>query len=375
MKNIAIVGSFFGDESKGNFTHHFSPYFHYVVRTSGGNNCGHTIYRDGKKFVHHLVPSINFSSDANGFLGAGMVINPDALLEELLLLEKDIPGVSHKITVDPDAFAVLPKHIDEDKAKNGDLGSTNRGIGPAYTEKISRRGTKIRDLIKDNHTSIVALKKMGVKFRYVLEMYDEFSKSPLLFEGAQSILLDPNFGTYPYVTSGDCSINSIFNSGFGFAMPKEVYGVLKVYGTRVGEGPFPTELFGKEANDLRVMGSEFGATTGRPRRVGWLDLPALKYVVNKSNITNLIISKFDILTGMKSIKMCNRYEKYPVSGADFFNAAPSYIDVPGWQDHKQIDQLMPFIKTIEEYTNRPVSYISHGVSPKDIVALKLGIFE
>jgi adenylosuccinate synthase len=371
IMNIAVLGSFFGDESKGSFTHHLSYDFEWVIRTSGGNNCGHTIYRSGKKYVHHLVPSVDWiCSKAKAFLGAGMVINPSALLEELQSFEKDFPGVSKRVYVDPDAFAVLPHHIEEDKAKNKDLGSTGRGIGPAYTEKISRRGTRLQFLINANNPDILSLKELGVKFRYVLSLYDEFKSSRLLFEGAQSALLDPNFGTYPFVTSGDCLLNSIYNSGFSFAMPTKVYGVAKPYGTRVGTGPFPTEYFGEEADTLRKLGSEFGATTGRPRRVGALDLPALRYAIKRAGITDLIMSKFDILDGLDTVKVCVAYEEGdPVSGESFFDAKPIYEDFPGWDHSGQTSQLHYFINKVQEAVGCNISYISCGTEPKDISKL------
>ena len=207
---------------------------------------------------------------------------------------------------------------------------------------------------------------MGVQFKYSFELYDDFAKSKLLFEGAQSIMLDCNFGTYPYVTSGGCGINGIINSGFSQFLPSKIYGITKCYCTRVGEGPFPTEIFGEEAENLRKLGNEYGSTTGRPRRIGWLDLPALNYACKKGGITNLIVTKFDILNGMKTVSVCHKYDKTPVCGADFFAARPEYIKMDGWKDAKDISQLKNFLLFIEDHVELPISYVSCGTGDKDI---------
>jgi len=369
MENTAIIGTFFGDCAKASLAYNLSKQFDFLIRTSGGSNCGHTVFHNGIKFVHHLVPSANYlNSLVQGYLGAGMVIHPESLLEELLSLEQIIPGVSKRIFVDPDAFVVLQKHIEEDKAKNKDLGSTNKGIGPAYTEKVSRRGTKIRDLIRDNNEYILLLQKMGVRFQYVLEKYNELKYANLLFEGSQSLLLDLHFGTYPYVTSGDCTVNSIINSGFMFAMPTRIIGVSKCYSTRVGEGPYPTEIFGEQAEELRRIGNEYGATTGRSRRVGWLDLPALKYAIIKSGINSLMISKLDILNGMENIPVCNSYDVDPVSAFDFFSAKPKYISLPGWDDPRRQEETCQFLNYIQDFTNCRINYISCGTKETDLLS-------
>lgn len=375
MENIAIIGNCFGDEGKGRIVQMFAPQYKYIVRTGGSSNCGHTLYYNGIKAVRHLVPSADFRiKEQFAFLGSGMVINPDELLLEVKETESMFPGAAKRIIVDPDAFAILPEYLEEDKQNVKDFGSTGKGVSVAYRERIYRKGTKLRDLLKDNHQFLVALKEMGVQFKYNLEMYDEFSKAPILFEGAQSVLLDPSFGTYPFVTSGECTPAGIFNAGFSYAMPKTVYGILKAYSTRVGAGPFPTELSGQEAHELREMGKEYGATTGRPRRVGWLDLPALKYAIVRAGITNLVITKLDILNGMKEIPYCDQYIRdgkaiTPVSGDDFFNITPSLKKCKGW-DHALLSSctgVHNFVNIIEEFTGTPVSYISAGVNETDIM--------
>lgn len=368
MNNIAIIGASWGDEAKARCAHYFSPNYRYIVRFSGSNNAGHTIYVDGVKIVFNQVPCIDFRDKITmGFLGAGMVINMHALADELVNLEKYFPNAASRITVDPDAFVVLEKHIEEDKLKNAHIGSTGKGIGPAYADKISRSGTKVRDFLNDNSEITQRLQKMGVKFKYVLEMYDEFLSSEVLFEGAQGVLLDINAGIYPYVSCGDSTLGGIYSSGFGFIAPKKVYGIAKVYTTKVGNGPFPTEYFGEEAEALRKLGNEYGSVTGRPRRVGALDLPSLRYAKKKGGITHLILTKFDILNNNEYIKVCNRYEKEPVSGHDFFTAKPEYVNIEGWNDPKDFSQVENFIDFVEKETLLKVEYMSCGVTPDDFI--------
>lgn len=369
-KNIVVLGTFFGDEAKSRVVHSFAPDYEWVVRYSGSSNAGHTLYHNGTKIVRHLLPSADFSSIKNkAFLGSGMVINLEELLTEVQDTEKMFPGSACSIIVDPDAFIITPEHIKEDKEKNAHIGSTGKGVSPAYRDKINRCGVKIKKLINDNAEVIIALKKIGVRFQHALELRNEFFKSNIIFEGSQSILLDPNFGTYPYITSGECGLGGIVNAGFANFMPSKVYGIAKGYSTRVGLGPFPTEIFDKAAENLRTIGAEFGATTGRPRRVGWLDLPAIKYSIEKAGITSLIITKLDILNGFNKVPICHRYEKTPVSGDDFFQAKPLMMEVNGWNNPKDYMQIKEFIHAIEYWTETKVSLISCGVGKSDILGL------
>lgn len=370
MPNIAVLGAMWGDEGKGHITHRLSRDYDWVIRFNGGANAGHTIYRDGKKFVHNLLPSVDFRvPNVRAYLGSGMVIDLEKFRDEVVEANKSYPGVGKRIFVDKDAFIVEPKHKEEDKKANGHIGSTNRGIGPAYKDKISRSGTRIGTLFYQNGPSMDAfleLMQLGVTFTSVLELEDIFKVSNLLFEGAQGILLDINHGIYPYVSCSDATIGGIIASGFAFAKLDKVYGVAKCYTTKVGEGPFPSEIHGEDADDLRQMGNEFGATTGRPRRVGWLDLPALKYACKKGGITHLIVTKFDILNGLPKVPICVMYDKVPTSPIDFMNPRIRTIDAPGWADAKQPEQLKPFINMIEVFTKCPVEIISCGTSESDI---------
>lgn len=384
--NIAILGSQMGDEGKGHITHHLSKDYDWVIRFNGGANAGHTIYRDGKKYVHNLLPSVDFRvPQVKSYLGAGMVIDLEKLRDEVYAADEAFPGVGKRIYVDKSAFIVESRHKELDKANNAHIGSTNRGIGPAYMDKIGRKGIRIGDLFKRSSDPYYAdfmyqLVGSGVQFVDLLQLRDEMSRGNLLYEGAQGVLLDINHGIYPYVSSSDCTIGGIYSAGFHFAPPEKIYGVAKCYTTKVGEGPFPTELLGAEAEQLRQRGKEFGATTGRPRRIGWIDLPALNYACKVSGITDLILTKFDILTGMDKVPVCVSYEKEPKSPADFFNAKPQYTQLNGWKSIEIIKQssdawdyydydydLYKFIAKVEEATDCQVRYISAGTEPKDII--------
>ena len=368
--NCAISGLSWGDEAKGAWTHRFSTNFDYVIRTSGSSNCGHRIVRDGIVSVHHLIPSVDWRNPKpQAFLGCGMVINPEELLSEIKTICIDYKDASSRIMVDPYAFITDQSHIEEDKAKNKHIGTTNKGVGPAYLSKYSRSGKRIIDVM--DSPAIKELQSIGVRFLSAYEMNSQFKISNCIFEGAQGVLLDLNFGTYPYVTSTDVTISSIGSSGFNSLKLNKSYGVTKAYVTRVGEGPFPTEIFGDEAKYLQIKGNEVGSTTGRSRRVGWLDLPALHYACEMGGITEFIVTKLDILAGMKEIPVCISYDK-PITGPkSFFDAKPDLELVRGWDDPKDINQpnLRNYLKIIEEYTQRPVTYVSVGVNSEDMIKL------
>jgi len=371
MRNIAVLGSLWGDEGKGHITHFLSSQYDWVIRFGGGANAGHTIYRNGKKYVHNLLPSIDFTQEhIKGFLGSGMVLDLEQLLKEVVTAEQDFSNVGSRLVVDPDAFVVLPEHKATDKANNGHIGSTNRGIGPAYADKVMRKGVRVIDLMQNNNEQINALMNAGVQFKSALELKSEFARSRLLFEGAQGILLDLNHGIYPYVSCGDATVAGIAACGFASVKLDKVYGVAKCYTTKVGEGPFPTELHGDEAEALRKRGNEYGATTGRPRRVGWLDLPALKYACAKGGINSLIVTKFDILAGMGDIPVARAYDRELKYSKDFFDAKPQYVNVSGWEgikDDESFHKMIDFIDYIENQINIPVEMISRGIHKEDIL--------
>lgn len=386
MSNIAVLGAMWGDEGKGHITHWMSSHYDWVVRFNGGANAGHTIYRDGKKFVHNLLPSVDFRvPQVKSYLGAGMVIDLEKLRDEVYAADQVYPGVGKRIYVDKNAFMVTDHHKEEDRAKNGHIGSTGRGIGPAYRDKVERKGMRISDMFKrvsDPYWAdfMYQLVGKGVNFVDLLQVREEMARSSIIYEGAQGVLLDINHGIYPYVSCSDCTLGGIYSSGFHFAPPQKVYGVAKAYTTKVGEGPFPTEIHGKEAEELRERGHEYGATTGRPRRVGWLDLPALDYACKVSGITDLIITKFDILSGMEKVPVCILYDEPPRSPTSFFDAQPQYVNLKGWSTCEKVDreidgfkfqghpaELHDFIDQIERFTRKEVKFISVGTQDKDIL--------
>jgi adenylosuccinate synthase len=368
-KNTAIIGAFFGDEAKARITNYLAKDYRFVVRFNGSSNSGHTLYYNNKKIVRHLLPSADFSQPDNyAFLSSNMVINPDDLLKEIQETCTTFPNAASRIIIDPNAFVITKEHLEEDKQNVIKLGSTGKGVGCAYRDKVNRTGTRIIDLLKDNNDVIMAIKNTGAIFRSALSYYDEFKNSSILFEGAQSVLLDINFGTYPFVTSSECTLGGILNSGFASFMPSNVYGITKAYSTRVGSGPFPTELFGDEAENLRKIGKEYGATTGRPRRVGWLDLAALKYAKKLCGFTDLVVTKLDILDGLNEVPVCVNYEELPTSPSDFFETKTEMTLLPGWQNSRDIKQITPFINFVSEYVDCPIKYVSFGVNDDDIIS-------
>ncbi|HOB15828.1 MAG TPA: adenylosuccinate synthase [Defluviitoga sp.] len=407
MEKMAIVGAQWGDEGKGKVVNYFSDNFEWIVRFSGGANAGHTIYYKGKKYVNHLLPSIKPNSDAKGFLGAGMVLDLEKLADELNILESDFPGISSRFYIDPEVFLVLPWHKEEDEIiesmRKNPIGTTKRGIGPAYTDKVSREGIKLyylfdENLLKERLEDIYYLKhnyygdnlkttkeevfdylinakskleKLNINYASAIEMGRVFRNTSVLFEGAQGVLLDLDFGTYPFVTSSPCMAHGVSTVGFSTFELDNVYGVLKAYTTRVGEGPFPTEIFGDEAENIRKKGGEYGATTGRPRRIGWLDLPALRYAKIRSGLTGLVITKADVLNCLGKIKVCTKYsikgeiKETPSSSYDFFVAEPIYEELEGWHDTKDIN-FLKFISFIEEQTAIDIDYISYGPKTEEM---------
>jgi adenylosuccinate synthase len=332
MTNIAILDPSWGDNGKGRCAHYFAPKYGWVVRAQGSSNCGHQVFVNGKSYVHHLLPSADYRYKTKSFLANGMVINLDELYQEIKEFSKDFAGIAKSIYVDPDAFIITQKHIDYDKEHNKHIGSTNKGVGPAYTDKIARKGTRVYHCIRDNAEVILALKELGVNFIPILRLKEEFEKSSIIFEGSQSALLDINAGPdYPYLTSSDCTISGVYASGFHFLKIDKVYGCIKPYLTKSGNGNLPTEFSEEDASKIRLAGDEIGKTTGRNRRIGALDLPALRYGILKAGITDLILTKLDILDGEKSVKVCVSYGKEVFSPGDFYDLRPEYISMPGWE--------------------------------------------
>lgn len=347
MKNIIVIGCQWGDEGKGRITDKLAQSSDVIVRFSGGNNAGHTVIAGSEKFELHLIPCGILYKDKINIIGNGMVVNLEALISEINMLENR--GVStDNLFISDTAHVILPHHIlldelEESRENSLKIGTTKRGIGPAYTDKVSRRGIRICDLLSEDifesklinnlnfnnqiiskiyNAKPVDYKEVIKSYRpYIQKLKKYFSNTSviinnsiekgksILFEGAQGTLLDVDYGTYPYVTSSNPSAGGVFTgAGIGPLSVDAVYGVTKAYLTRVGEGPFPTELLNDTGKKLREVGREYGVTTGRPRRCGWLDLPLLKHSVRVNGITNLALTKLDILSSFEELKVCTHYE-------------------------------------------------------------------
>jgi adenylosuccinate synthase len=383
MKNVVIVGSQWGDEGKGKVVDRYGMRAAWVVRYQGGNNAGHTLVVHGKTTVLHLVPSGILHENTRCAIGNGVVIDPKILLEELAGLIAQGIVIDGRLLVSAGAHLIMPYHRRLDLARErfrgvDRIGTTGRGIGPAYEDKITRRGvrvadlydeTRMRGLIENRLAELNAILTANGDKAYTTAEIDELiteyqaygeklkpyvgnvgltldkasrNGEAILFEGAQGALLDIDHGTYPYVTSSNTiASNAATGTGVGPSLLHSVVGITKAYTTRVGAGPFPTELDDEIGEQLRATGHEFGATTGRPRRCGWLDLVALRYAVRVSGIQYLAITKLDVLAGIEKLKVCvayeldgERIETYPDNVHDLKRVTPIYEEVEGFADVK-----------------------------------------
>jgi adenylosuccinate synthase len=419
MKTLAIIGSQWGDEGKGKITDLLSEKCDVVVRYQGGNNAGHTIIVDGKKIVLHLIPSGILHSHCVSVVGHGVVFEPEAFQKELkTVADAGITVTSKNLKISENVTVITSynKLLDAARESQGKvkIGTTGKGIGPAYEDKIARRAIKLKDLydlesLKGKLALNLEEKEILFRHRYDIQfpsveeeaqrlfelgknvapyVCDTFSfldqaviqKKKILFEGAQGILLDIDYGTYPYVTSSSTALGGIYTgAGIPESHVEEVLGITKAYTTRVGEGPFPTELLNALGDEIQVKGHEFGATTGRKRRCGWLDLPLLKYSVKASNLTSLALTKLDILSEIKELKICVAYEyegkriecAYP--GIDLTKAKPIYKDMKPFKDDFKSNlsaELEIYIKEIESFLGIPVGIIAFGPERKEIIFRK-----
>jgi adenylosuccinate synthase len=427
MKVDVLLGLQWGDEGKGKIVDVITPGYDVVARFQGGPNAGHTIHFDNKKFVLHTIPSGIFKPDCINLIGNGVIIDPFILRKELNKLSESGINPMQNLLVSRKAHLILPSHRLLDAAYESYLGkdkigSTLKGIGPTYTDKTSRNGLRVGDLcskdfperykaLRNRHMMLVSQYDFdyqqhqldGLSFEAYEKAWFEAvtvltelqqvdseyflqralnSGKKILAEGAQGTLLDIDFGSYPFVTSSNTTIAGVF-SGLGIP-PKaigKVMGIFKAYCTRVGSGPFPTELFDATGDDLRKAGNEFGSTTGRPRRCGWLDLPALNYAVMLNGVTELIMMKADVMDSFAEIKMAEAY-RYDERKIDYlpFDACtnapePIYNSMNGWQQPiTQLGQgdLLPealeaYVKMIENYVKVPVSMVSTGPDRNQIV--------
>ena len=415
-KITAIVGAQWGDEGKGKITDFFAGESDYVVRFHGGNNAGHTVIVEGNTFKLHLIPSGIIYGGPMSIIGNGVVVDPKVLLEEIKYIEGK--GIDPKLMVSDRAHVIMPYHIELDGALSnhqGDLaaGSTRRGIAPVYADKMFRNGIRIIDLLEPD----VLMEKLTKGYSFAkgiiekalskkiessieeifdsycgygerlkpyitdtsVELYNAYKNNKsILFEGAQGISLDVDHGIYPYTTSSNTAAGHISTgTGVSFRDIGRIIGVVKAYLSRVGESPLPSEMHGNEAEALREKGGEYGTTTGRPRRVGWLDLVQVRQAVRVNGLTEIALTKLDVLSGFESIKVCVSYDvngenilEMPASLSQYRLAKPVYESLSGWDNlpdkiwekgfNALPETLKEYIKFVEDQIDCPVKLISVG---------------
>jgi adenylosuccinate synthase len=412
--NIAVLGAQWGDEGKGKIVDLLTPSFSIVARYQGGHNAGHTVYVGGKKFVLHLIPSGILHAGVTCIIGNGVVIDPQALFAEVDQLAGLGVEVGDRLVISNKAHLILPYHRELDllsEARRGErkIGTTSRGIGPAYEDKIARRGVRVGDLaevasetpladavrqnvearnrliggapmdwqrvVEDLRTAWTRLKPWVKDVSVALADARKAGKS-VLYEGAQGTLLDIDHGTYPFVTSSNATIGGVCTGlGVGPRAIDGVLGVAKAYTTRVGEGPLPTELTDEIGNRLRESGQEYGASTGRPRRCGWYDAVAVRYAVRVNGVDALALTKLDVLDGLEQIEICTAYRcngntltEFPGDLGQLAACTPVYERIPGWSAPTKgarrfsdlPDGAQRYIRRLEEVTGVPMGIISTG---------------
>lgn len=423
-KSVVILGAQWGDEGKGKIVDLLTERVGAVARFQGGHNAGHTLVIKGKKTVLHLIPSGILRDDALCLIGNGVVLSPAALKSEIEELEANGVNVRPRLKISPATPLIMPYHIAVDKAREAKagksaIGTTGRGIGPAYEDKVARRSIRVADLMYPHelpekikqaveyHNFILTqwLNAEPVDYQTVLDealTYSEFIRpmvddvatilhdvrkegGNILFEGAQGALLDIDHGTYPYVTSSNTTVGgALAGTGVGAGDIDYVLGICKAYATRVGGGPFPTELEDEMGERLRKVGNEFGASTGRPRRCGWIDLVALKRAVQINGINGLAITKLDVLDGLPSIKVCIAYEYRgkrrelaPLDADGWEECKPVYLEFPGWQEStagvREWDKLPPaaraYLRALEELSGCRIAIVATGADRDDTIVL------
>ena len=416
-QGMVVIGCQWGDEGKGKVVDVLASSMAAVVRYQGGNNAGHTLLIDGRKQILHLLPSGVMAPDCMALIGNGVVVEPSALLDEISSVESYVDGVRDRVRISPSSTLVLPTHIAIDQAREESeisrtLGTTGRGIGPAYEDKIARRGLRIEHLLNVN-TFVDKLKQLmdyhnfclshlyetaPLDYQAVVDDYLGYREElcPLiadigelisttqatgghvLFEGAQGILLDVDHGSYPFVTSSNTSIGGVFTgSGVNLSHITGVFGVMKAYQTRVGEGAFPTEQRGEVGEYLLKVGHEIGATTGRDRRCGWLDLALMRYAINVTGVQYLCLTKMDIFDNFDPIKLAVGYqhEDYSIIPTDLASAQPIYEELQGWskpiRGMTEFDalptQAQHLVARIEALLGIPVVMISTGPGRQETI--------
>jgi adenylosuccinate synthase len=424
-KNVVVIGAQWGDEGKGKVVDLLTDQAHAVVRFQGGHNAGHTLVIDGQQTILHLIPSGILREQVQCLVGNGVVLSPDALIQEIEMLEGRDVSVTERLGISESCPLILPYHIALDQARekargNKAIGTTGRGIGPAYEDKVSRRGIRLRELLdveqfKERLREVMDYHNFTLKhffhfdtldYQQVLDralgqaerirpMVEDVTGTlhrlrregkNVMFEGAQGALLDIDHGTYPYVTSSNTTAGgAATGTGMGPRFLDYVLGIVKAYTTRVGAGPFPTELFDANGEHLGVKGHEFGATTGRKRRCGWLDAVALRRSLEINSVSGLCITKLDVLDGLDRVKICVAYRldgvevDAPPAGADRFEKCePILVELPGWSEStagvRAFDDLprnaRTYLKKLEEVTGVPIDIISTGADRDETVVLR-----
>ncbi|MDE5414139.1 adenylosuccinate synthase [Alkalihalobacterium chitinilyticum] len=414
MSSVVVVGTQWGDEGKGKITDYLSEKAEVVARYQGGNNAGHTIVFGGDKYKLHLIPSGIFYKDKICVIGNGMVIDPKALVEELKYLHDRNVDTSN-LRISNRAHVILPYHlkldiVEEERKGANKIGTTKKGIGPAYMDKAARIGIRIADLLdreefdqkvernleEKNRMFEKYYEVEGFKKEDFLDEYYEYGQQiaqyvcdtsvvlndalddgrRVLFEGAQGVMLDIDQGTYPFVTSSNPIAGGVtIGSGVGPSKIHHVVGVSKAYTTRVGDGPFPTELHDEIGHQIREVGNEYGTTTGRPRRVGWFDSVVVRHARRVSGLTDLSLNSIDVLTGIKTLKICTAYkykgeiiDEFPASLKVLAECEPVYEELPGWEEDitgvRSLDELPPnarhYIERVSQLTGIPLAIFSVG---------------
>ena len=416
MSAFIVLGAQWGDEGKGKITDYLAEEADLVVRFQGGNNAGHTVEVGERQYKLHLIPSGILYDDKLNVIGNGVVVDPKALFEEISYLEQEgVKVTPEKLAISDRAHLIMPYHKILDRLKEkargkNDIGTTGKGIGPCYTDKIERCGIRVCDLMHDEVFEEKLRENVKMKNLYITKVYGdkeldveeilreyrEYAKKikpfvketsvevydnikagkNALFEGAQGMLLDIDYGTYPYVTSSNTTAGGVSNGvGIGPNMITSAVGIAKAYTTRVGKGPFPTELNDETGEWIRNEGHEYGVTTGRARRCGWLDLVIVKTAARVSGLTSLAVTKIDTLAGLDKLKVCVGYkfngkviDYFPASLEDLAKCEPVYEEFDGWDksvaDARSYDELpenaKKYLKRIEEFTDTKISIISVG---------------
>lgn len=422
MSVTIILGAQWGDEGKGKIVDLLCKDYNIVARCQGGANAGHTIMYNGKKTVLHLIPSGILQDNTICVIGNGVVIDPIALLDEIKMLNDNNISVANRLIISQNAHLILPYHIAMDKAKESAvkstvIGTTGRGIGPAYTDKVARVGIKVFDILNENTLREKINKNLEEKNKILSAVYgitnsiDEAAienfinacktlkpyiadtayflnqaindNKNIMIEGAQGALLDIDFGTYPFVTSSNTTSGGVCT---GTSIPPtkitQIIGITKAYCTRVGNGPFPTEQKNEFGQLMAQKGNEFGSTTGRPRRCGWLDLVALKYSLMINGITDIALTKLDVLNDFNEIKVATKYitngtatDQFPIRSEEIDKIEVEYTSLPGWKKDttgiRTFEELpieaQNYIKFIEDFTNVKVSFVSTSPDRNDTI--------